>query len=602
MDSRKKLTDKLLRADGIDPSSVSEDELARFRQLLNRTEQAKHSWRNIMRNPIAKLSIAAAVVIAAALLGLHFFSDTSSITWANVLEQVMTFDTCIYRSRTVETSGPRPDGFEFATEKESMEHRSETYGTFSESYENGQLASRFYTLLQDKKYVALFIRGTDNNLCIRASLNDDQIREHHNSDPRQFVAKILKGKHTELGQDTIDGKSVRGLGVDDPNVLSEDGREMPPLDDFAASFWIDTETELPVWIEVSILPKGSPTRMTLVWDRFQWGVPLEASLFVPNITDDYEVMDHDGRGAPDSTPKTDAAEAFAQNTMAEPYLGDFDHLPLPDLSSLSLLGVDPTVPRPDIRLLGTDEIRTAQDATIAAWPKYEQAQPQLQKELQEKLDIDNMTANQLVTTGISLRNRFWTLGGCLSETSYPYIYASRLVIEKATELAPEKTEIIDQLIESIMSYELNYTWDAEAKRPTEYNPVYPGILADLRIRQFDLLKARIREGYAPKWKDFVRCADLPLLCSKRKDFDTGLEVTQLLLDRVQTGGWTYYQESLTRCKERLAAEQRGMLGTFLGGVGDVVFDRYGRRLWSFEGPPEYKQSRIPIHMRHLKGW
>jgi hypothetical protein len=600
MDSQRNLTEKLLRADGIDPATVSDAELVRFRRLLNRTEQTKHSWRNIMRNPIAKLSIAAAAVIVAGLLGLHFFGGTSSITWADVLERVMTFDTCVYRSRTVETSGPRPDGFEFATEQESREYRSDTNGAFSESYENGELARRSYTLLKDKKYVALFCRG-DHKLCVRTSLNDDQIREHHNSDPRRFVAKILNGDYTELGEDTIEGKRARGIQLDDPSVLADEGREMPPLDDFAASFWIDAKTKLPVWIEVSILPKGSPKRMTMIWDRFQWGVPLEASLFIPDITDDYEVVDDTGR-VPDSTPKTEAAEAFAKNTMAEPYLSDFDHLPLPDLSNLSLLGVDPASPRPEIRLLGTDEIRVAQDATIAAWPKYEQAQPQLQKELQEKLDIDNMTANQLVTTGISLRNRFWTLGGCLSENSYPYIYASRLVIEKATELAPEKTEIIDQLIESIMSYELNYTWDAEAKRPTEYNPIYSGILVDLRIRQFDLLKARIDDGYELKWKDFVRCADLTLLCSKRKDFDTGLEVTQLLLDRVQTGGWTYYQESLTRCKKRLAAGQRGMLVTFLGGLGDVVFDRYGRRLWSFQGPLEYKQSRLPMHMRHLKGW
>jgi hypothetical protein len=601
MDSRKKLTDKLLRADGIDPSAVSEDELARFRQLINRAKQARHSWRNIMRNPITKLSIAAAVVIAAALLGLHFFSDTSSITWADVLEQVLTFDTCVYRSRTVETSGPRPDSFEFATENESMEYRSETYGSFSESYEKGELAKRAYTLLKDKKYIAMFIRANHDNLCLRASLNDQQIQEHIDSDPRRIISKILNGKYTELGQNTIDGKSVRGISLDDPNLLAHEGKEAPTLDDFSSSIWIDTKTGLPVWVEVSILPKGSPMRMTMIWDRFQWGVPLEASLFVPNITDDFEVVDDPG-SAPDSTPETEAAKAFALNTMSEPYLSDFDHLPLPDLSNLVLLGVDITTQRPETRLLGTNEIWLAQDATIAAWPKYEQVQTQLHNELQEKRGIDNMTANQLVTTGISLRNRFWTLGGCLSETSYPYIYASRLVIEKAAELAPERTEIIDQLIETIMSYSMSYTWDAETESPVESNPVYAGIITDLRIRQFDLLEAKVEDGYRLKWKDFVRSADMVFLCSKRKDFDIALEANQLLLDQMETGGWTYYKDRITGSQERLTAGERTMIGTFLGGIGDVVYERYGRRLWSFQGPPEYKQSRVPFHMRHLKGW
>ncbi len=45
--------------------------------------------------------------------------------------------------------------------------------------------------------------------------------------------------------------------------------------------------------------------------------------------------------------------------LAEPYLGDFDHLPLPDVCGLSLLGVDPNVPRPQVRLLGDTKIKVA---------------------------------------------------------------------------------------------------------------------------------------------------------------------------------------------------------------------------------------------------
>jgi len=288
--------------------------------------------------------------------------------------------------------------------------------------------------------------------------------------------------------------------------------------------------------------------------------------------------------------------------MSEPYLSDFDHLPLPDLSTLSLLGVDPTVSRPETRLLGANEIWVKQDATIASWPGYEQVQAQLQNELQEKLDSDNMTPNQLVAAGISLRNRFWTLGACLSENSYRYIYASRLVLEKAAELAPERTEIIDQLIESILSYSMMYTWDAETESPVESNPVYAGIITDLRIRQFDLLKAKVKDDYTLKWKDFVRCSDMIFLCSKRDDFDIALEANQLLLDQMEKGGWTYYKDRITGSQERLTEGQRAFIGTFLTPVGDVVYERYDRRLRSFQGPLEYKQSCTPMHMRHLKGW
>ena len=594
------LRDKLLQADGIDPAQTSGKDLERFRQLLNQAKPVRFGGRNIMRNPITKLSIAAAVVLAVVLLGLQFFSETSSVTWANVLEKVMTFDTCVYRSRTVETSGPRPDGFEFATENESTEYRSDTYGGYSECYEYGRLAKQAYTLLKEKKYIAMFIRpNKDNLLCLRGSLNDDQIKEYRNSDPRWIIAKILKGKYTELGQDIIEGKSVRGISLDDPSVLAKDEKQMPPLDDFSSSIWIDAKTGLPVWVEASILPKGSPQRMTLVWDHFQWGVPLEASLFVPNITDDYEVVD-DPPTLPDSTPTTDAAKAFAQNTMAEPYLNDFDHLPLPDLSNLDLLGVDAATEQPETKLLGTNEIWTTQDATVATWPKYEQVKIQLQNELQEKLDIDNMTDNQLVTTAISLRNRFWSHGACLSANSYPYIYASRLVLEMACELSPEKPEIIDQLIETILSYSMMYTWDVETESSKDRNPAYAGMLADLRIRQFDLLKAKVKDGYTLKWKDFVRCSEMIYLCSCRNDFDTALEAIQILIEQMEEGGWTYYKDSILSSQQDLSQGKRTLIGSFLTPVGDIAYERYGRRLWSFQGPLEYKQSCTPSHMRHIK--
>lgn len=600
MNNHNLLRDRLLRADGIHPTQIPGQDLDRFQQLLDQAKSFRPGRRNIMRNPFAKLSLAAVAAIVAACLGLHFFSDTSSTTWAQVLDRVMTHDTCVYRSRTVETSGPRPDGFEFTAADESMEYRSDSYGLFRETCKNGEPVKRTYMRLQDKKYVALFIRSTDDKLCIRAPLKDTQIREYHSSDPRRYVAKIVKGDHKELGEDTIEGKRVKGIQVNDPSVFTDNEPKAPPFDDFSASFWIDTETELPVWVEVSFLPKGSLLRTSMIWDRFQWGVPLQAKLFVPNITDDYEVIDDDGRDPPDSTPKTATAETFLKNTMAEPYLGDFEHLPQPELSGLSLLGVDPSTGRPRTRLQGTDKIWVTQDSTVEAWPKYEQVQAQLQQELQDKLNIGHLSVNQLVTTGIALRSQFWMLGACLSESSYPYIYASRLLIEKAIELAPERTDIIDQLIECIMSYEFYYTWDAEERKPLADNPAYPGIVTDLRIRQFDLLKARIKEGYEPKWKDFVRSTDLILLCSRRKDFDTALEATQVLLDQVQTGGWTYYEKPLRSCQERLAADKVTMLVTFMGGSGDIALGRYGRRLWIFQGPEEYQRRRKPIHMRHIK--
>ena len=72
-------------------------------------------WSRTMRGPAGKLAGAGAMVVAA-LLGQRLFSATSGIAWAMVLMTVKAFDTCVYRSRTVETTGRRPDGFELACE------------------------------------------------------------------------------------------------------------------------------------------------------------------------------------------------------------------------------------------------------------------------------------------------------------------------------------------------------------------------------------------------------------------------------------------------------------------------------------------------------
>ncbi len=99
MDNHNLLRDKLLQADGIHPTQTPGQDMDRFQLLLDQAEPLRPDRRNIMRNPIAKLSLAAAAALVAALLGLHFFNDTSSTTWAKVLDRVMTSDTCVYRSR-----------------------------------------------------------------------------------------------------------------------------------------------------------------------------------------------------------------------------------------------------------------------------------------------------------------------------------------------------------------------------------------------------------------------------------------------------------------------------------------------------------------------
>ncbi|MCU0917787.1 MAG: hypothetical protein MUC88_24975 [Planctomycetes bacterium] len=602
------LRDNLLQADGIASAGVSEAELTRFRRLLGGTKRAGISWPRRLKGPLAKLAVAAAVTVATARAKTFLWPGSCAVVWAAVLRKVNGFDTCTYRTREVTTTGPRPDGFEFATEKESRDYRSEAYGSFSETYENGQLTTRTYTLLRQKLHL-YFSAARAPKVCFRSPVSDESIREFHTHDPRQIVAKILAGRYVEIGNDVIEGKAVRGVELRDPSFLMDEGQEPRRIEDFvedfAARFWIDLQTQLPVWMEISSVLKGSTVRTTRIWDQFEWGVPLEESLFEPEIPADCRVIEHDpSRKAPDTRPKTPAEEAFAQHTLAAPYLGDFDALPLPEVGGLSLLGVDPSVPWPAVKLLGDTKIQLAHDACVARWPPYEQVRAQLQEELRGKLDLDARDGNGLVATGIALRNRFWELGGGLSEVAYPYIYGARLVAELAHQREPEDSAIIDQIAESIMAYEVFYYVEEPAPPgKAQKNPLYAGLLADWRGRQYQLLQAGLRRGETPTWKDFVRCCDFICLAWLREDTARCLEVTRLLMAQAEKTGWTFYLEGLQRGEQRLVAGERyrGEI-TFTAPLMDVSQAQYGRRLWSFQGPPQYRRTRLPMHLKHLRTW
>jgi hypothetical protein len=602
MDLHDIMRDGLLRADGIDPHAVSGTEIARLRLLLSPAERAHASgtWR--FGRTLAKLAVAAAMVITTARAKTFLWTGTSALVWAAVLRKVKDFDTCVYRSREITTTGPRPDGFEFATEKESRNYRSETYGSFSETYEDGKLIRRVYTLLRQRQHLYLS-EGHRHNLCLRYPVSEEGVREFHAEAPRHTLAKILAGTYVEIGTDVIEGKAVRGVELRDPSYLVGEGPEKRPIgdfvEDFAARCWIDVQTELPVWMEISFVPKGSTVRTTTIWDQFEWGVPLEESLFEPEIPADREVHDHDpSQKTPETKPRTPAEEAFAQQTLAEPYLGDFDRLPLPDICGLSLLGTDPNAPKPNVRLSGDTKIKVAMDECVAKWPRYEQVEDRLQQELQARLDIDALDVNRLVTTGIALRNRFWELGGCLSESAYPYIYAARLLHEIAHQREPENQAIVDQLVESIMTYEVFYYEDPESEERRR-NPLYTGLLADLRNEQYRLLKAKVSQGYVPTWKDFVRCCDLIMLSHWRKDDALASEVARLLVEQAPKAGWTYdyYFDRLQRCADQAA----GPPVTFVYAPIDVAHAPYARRLWSFQGPPEYRHHLLPAHLKYLHG-
>ncbi len=338
-------------------------------------------------------------------------------------------------------------------------------------------------------------------------------------------------------------------------------------------------------------------------NRSPAALALPSSLFEPEIPAGFE-PEEPMEFYTDSAPKTDAVEAFAANTQAEPYLSDFDYLALPDVSGVTLLDVDPAAKQAELRLGTREEIWQAQDVFMADWPRYEDVESQLAGQLQAQLGVEQMTVEELVALGIAMRERFWELRGCTSDSAYPYGYAARLVTKMAHELAPDDPAVTDQYVESIMTAEVTATYDEDEEARAK-NPVYPGLVADLRAGQFEQLKARVSQGYVPTWKDYVRAHDLIIvLNSNRQDYEGALAVARWLIAQAETAGWTYYVDRwLVPMEKAFAAGEGYRAGLFMYEQGAFPEEfRYARRLFSFQGPAWRRATILPVHLRHLKGW
>jgi hypothetical protein len=99
------------------------------KQLQTVTPQSPHLRRTIMKNPIFKLSLAAAVVIACT-LGFTLLTSTQNIALADVLTRIEQVQAYLYRmNMTITHSGDLPPGFPETQDITATAMMSQEYGT-----------------------------------------------------------------------------------------------------------------------------------------------------------------------------------------------------------------------------------------------------------------------------------------------------------------------------------------------------------------------------------------------------------------------------------------------------------------------------------------
>ncbi len=263
------------------PDNEHRDKLKK--QLLNAfpkhrpqpTVHTVHVWRKIMKSSTTRIA-AAAVIIIAVCFGLKIFSDTSSVAWAEVLNNVQKVHTYINR---LKMSVQRPEG---SHNVEMTFYRSTEYGTRRDAFYNDELISQLYIPANGNKGVELV---PSERKYVNAVFTDEQIKEiTEKNDPRAIVKEFMSNEYTEIGRETIDGIEVEGIEVDNEKfgaALFERGK---------GRLWVAVETDLPVLIELEGTSADGSVQISFTIDGFDWDPGLKADDFEPNIPSDYTLM------------------------------------------------------------------------------------------------------------------------------------------------------------------------------------------------------------------------------------------------------------------------------------------------------------------------
>ena len=272
-----------------DEPDLRHQDLLEQKLLLNFDgTQSRHNfkWRIIMNNRIAKLA-AAAVIVIGVFVGFAIFTETGSVSWAQVREQVAAVRAVVYKATVTGSM----QGQEFESSIEGVV--AEGLGSQLNVYMDDQLVSQTFALDEDISHITLL---NAQKKYIEVELTEKNRLD--NGDPKAMVEAFLQGNYKELGRREINGVTVEGIESHDvsPTAGFPGGSGMmgevegKVYTDVVASLWVDVATGWPVEVTLDISDEEGNEQMTIVVSDFQWEAQIDPATFASVIPDDYELM------------------------------------------------------------------------------------------------------------------------------------------------------------------------------------------------------------------------------------------------------------------------------------------------------------------------
>jgi len=247
--------------------------------------------RFIMKSPIVKVAVAAAVVLAC-LAGLYLWTGTKSgagVLLADVLEKVEQAQAFMYKMKMKTTGNMQPGMPSGPMEMTSTVLISNEYGMKMEVDMNmvvngaGQKMKQLMYVLPNEKKVYMIM--TEQKQYITMEFDESVLArmKKQSNDPRDLLRQIINSKYVDIGKSVIDGVEVEGFETTDPACLGG------MMKDVKVILWVDRKTELPVREEMYFKMNEQMQMEGELYD-FQWYVQVNADEFKPVIPQDYTTI------------------------------------------------------------------------------------------------------------------------------------------------------------------------------------------------------------------------------------------------------------------------------------------------------------------------
>ena len=232
--------------------------------------------RTTMLNPIMKLAVAAAVVLAG-LLGLNVIEwpHAAGVAWARIPECLKAIDTFMFRlSIQVSEEGSASAAHE-PTGQWTF-YLSEQYGFRMDITGNGTTVSWYVPPVEDTLTMVIPSEKKWSQTPLPPEQRGKMPEEYE--DPAEYITRFLAHGYKELGRSVIDGVEVEGIEVANPPTKGGN------LESGIGRMWVDVQTELPIRIEIEGAAGGKAIRWLI---EFKWSEAIDPAVFDPNIPSDY---------------------------------------------------------------------------------------------------------------------------------------------------------------------------------------------------------------------------------------------------------------------------------------------------------------------------